>query len=142
MWVRHHHHGPGGVTAASWRPWPEPARNGHVGVHVPFGPQQHAAPHLGRRRVPSGTMTLRYEMSEWKQRRRLFVRPEISTLSSIDEIRVVPAPDGATVTHDAELRFRGVLRFANPVLGVVRPYRWPRGCGMRRVLAGESRPFS
>ena len=59
-------------------------------------------------RVPWGTMTLRYEVSEWEQPRRLVVRAETSTLSSVDEILVVPASDGATVTYDAELRFRGV----------------------------------
>lgn len=88
-------------------------------------------------------MTLRYEVSEWEQPRRLVVRAETSTLSSVDEILVVPAPDGATVTYDAELRFRGVLRFANPVLGVVFARIGGRAAaGLRRALAGESRPFS
>ncbi len=84
-------------------------------------------------------MTLRYEVITWERPNRLVVRAETSTLTSLDEILVEPAPDGATVIYDAELRFRGGLRFANPVLGVGFTRIGNRAAaGLRRVLAADS----
>ena len=47
-------------------------------------------------RVPFGAMTLRYQVITWEPPRRLVVRAETSTLISLDEIVVEPAPNGAT----------------------------------------------
>jgi AcrR family transcriptional regulator len=94
-------------------------------------------------RVPLGTMTLRYEVITWEPPGRLVVRAETSSLTSLDEILVEPTPDGAMVTYDAVLRSRGVLRFANPVLGVVLGRIGDRAAaGLRRVLAADSPPAS
>jgi len=91
-------------------------------------------------RVPFGAMTLRYEVTVWEPPHRLVVRAQTSTLISLDEVLVEATPDGATVTYDADLAFRGVFRIADPLLALAFSRIGDRAAaGLRRVLAGEVR---
>ena len=66
-----------------------------------------------------GDMTLRYVIVEFEPQRRVVARAETARIASLDIIGVAPAPGGALVTYEANLSFRGVLRFANPLMGPV-----------------------
>ena len=68
-------------------------------------------------RVPFGTMTLRYKVITWEPPSRVVARAETSTLTSLDEIVVQPTIDDSTVTYDAHLSLRGIVRLANPGAG-------------------------
>ncbi len=69
---------------------------------------------LGRE-VP---LTYRAEVVE--RPRRLLLVAETTTVVSRDEITLADAPGGATeVTYSAELRLRGALRLADPILAVL-----------------------
>jgi hypothetical protein len=89
-------------------------------------------------RVPFGAMTLRYEVIGWEPPGRVVVRAEASTLVSLDEITIDASMDGSTVTYDADLSFKGALRFANPLLRVAFGRIGNRAAdGLRHVLAGK-----
>jgi len=64
-------------------------------------------------------------------------------LRSVDEVRVDPASDppseGAVVTYDARLEPRGMLRLADPLLGLAfRRIGDRAAAGLRRVLGNAS----
>lgn len=65
-----------------------------------------------------GTMTLRYESTRYEPTTLVVARAESSTLTSLDTITVHPDGTGAVVTYEAELTLNGVLRFADPLLGL------------------------
>jgi len=89
-------------------------------------------------RAVRGVVTLRYEVIDWEAPARVVVRAETRTLISLDEITVSPTPEGAIVTYDAELSLRGLLRIANPALGIAFGRIGDRAAaGLRRVLADE-----
>jgi hypothetical protein len=89
------------------------------------------------------TITLRYETTAFERPERLVVVAASSTLVSRDEIVVEHSPGGARVTYDAELSLRGVLRLANPLLGIAFNRIGERAAGgLRRTLAGDALPTS
>ena len=63
-------------------------------------------------------LTLRYETVAYDPPRRIEVRAESRFLVSVDVITVEPHEDGCTVTYDADLRLRGVLRLGDPFLAL------------------------
>lgn len=85
-------------------------------------------------------MTLRYEIVELDAPDRVEVRAETGTLLSVDVMTFDPTGDGGCrVTYDADLSLKGVLRFANPLLGVVFGRIGDRAAaGLRRVLDGAA----
>ena len=88
----------------------------------------------------SGT-TLRYVTETYEPNSDLLVVAKSSMLKSTDRITVVA--DGATtlVTYDALLELNGVLRFADPLLGLAFGRIGDRvAAGLRRVLTGEDVP--
>lgn len=88
----------------------------------------------------SGT-TLRYVTEVYEPNTSLLVVAKSRTLKSTDRVTVVA--DGATtlVTYDALLELNGVLRFADPLLGLAFGRIGDRAAaGLRRVLAGEDVP--
>lgn len=88
----------------------------------------------------SGT-TLRYVTEKYEPDTELLVVAKSSMLKSTDRVTVVA--DGATtlVTYDALLELNGVLRFADPLLGLAFGRIGDRAAaGLRRVLAGEDVP--
>ena len=85
----------------------------------------------------SGT-TLRYTTTGFEPSTMLVVRAESSTLVSIDRVAVLDEGDSRVVTYDAELHLKGVLKVADPLLGVAFRRIGDRAAnGLRRVLAGE-----
>ena len=85
----------------------------------------------------SGT-TLRYVTEVYEPNTSLLVVARSRTLKSTDRVTVVA--DGATslVTYDALLELNGVLRWADPLLGLAFGRIGDRAAaGLRRVLAGE-----
>ena len=99
-------------TTAEWDPGvveAERTTTGPVGIDSTF---RVVASFLGRR-VP-----LVYRVVEFEAGRRVVLRADAPTLCSIDEITVVPTDGGSEVTYDADLRGRGILRLADPLLGL------------------------
>ncbi|MGB5758853.1 MAG: SRPBCC family protein [Acidimicrobiales bacterium] len=66
----------------------------------------------------SGT-TLRYETLEFDRPRRTVVEANSSLLRSYDVIEVTPADTGSTVRYEATLELKGILQFADPILGLI-----------------------
>jgi len=90
--------------------------------------------------VKSGprTTTMRYEVVEWDAPKRLLLVAKTSLLESVDEIRVESAAGGARVTYDAELTMSGLLRMADPLLGLAFQRIGARAdAGLRRALEAE-----
>ena len=91
---------------------------------VEAGPIDWGKPRAGRRvRVVVSSagrkMPLEYRIAEIDAPRRVLLVAETSTLRSVDEITVEPAPGGSTVTYDAKLELLGPLRIFNPALALV-----------------------
>ena len=94
-------------------------------------------------RVGAASLVLRYEVIAWEPPRRLVLLASTRTLRSVDEVRVDPASDppseGAVVTYDARLEPRGMLRLADPLLGLAfRRIGDRAAAGLRRVLGNAS----
>jgi carbon monoxide dehydrogenase subunit G len=84
----------------------------------------------------SGT-TLRYVTREYAPSSNLLVVAESATLVSTDRVTVEPVEGGAVVTYDAELRLKGVLRVAEPLLRLAFGRIGDRAAaGLRTALAG------
>ncbi len=64
-------------------------------------------------------LTLRYETAEYDRPNEVRAIAESDRLVSDDRITVSGDDDSCTVTYDAELRLKGALRFADPVLGLM-----------------------
>lgn len=63
------------------------------------------------------TQKMRYEVVAYEPPRRLLIVAETPRLTSEDEIRVEPGPDGGSiVTYDARLTLKGWLRIFDPAL--------------------------
>ena len=94
-------------------------------------------------RVGAASLVMRHEVIEWEPPRRLVLLASTRTLRSVDEVRVDPASDppseGAVVTYDARLEPRGMLRLADPLLGLAfRRIGDRAAAGLRRVLGNAS----
>jgi carbon monoxide dehydrogenase subunit G len=84
----------------------------------------------------SGT-TLRYVTKEYHAPRNLLVVAESATLVSTDRVTVEPLDGGSLVTYDADLRLKGVLRIADPLLKLAFGRIGDRAAaGLRTALAG------
>lgn len=66
----------------------------------------------------TGPMTLRYQTVEHEPGSRVVVRARSSLLTSVDVVTVRASESGSVVTYDAELTLNGVLRLADPLLGL------------------------
>ena len=85
--------------------------------------------------------TLRYVTETYEPNSDLLVVAKSTMLKSTDRVTVVA--DGATtlVTYDALLELNGLLRFADPLLGLAFGRIGDRAAaGLRRVLTGEDVP--
>lgn len=83
---------------------------------------------------------MRYEIVDADAPRRIEARSRTAVLESIDVITVAPDSENATgciVTYDAELRLRGVLGLADPLLGLAFKRIGDRAAaGLRQRLDG------
>ncbi len=80
-------------------------------------------------------LPLEYRITEFDPPRLVVLLAQTATLRSLDKITVEPAPDGATVTYDANLELLGPLRLFNPALALVFNRIGDRAAaGLRREL--------
>lgn len=93
--------------------------------------------------ITAGTRpTLRYEVVRYDAPRSLRIVARTAALTSTDDIRVDPRPDGegARVTYDAELTLRGPLRLFDRGLQVFFDRLGERAAaGLRTALRGGER---
>ena len=83
------------------------------------------------------TLTWRYEVIVWDPPRRVVLRAERGTLTSVDEIRVAATATGATVTYDTTLTLHGIARLSEPLLAIALQRIGKRGAdGLRDTLQG------
>jgi len=88
----------------------------------------------------SGT-TLRYVTEVFEPNTNLLVVAMSRTLKSTDRVTVVADGDSTLVTYDALLELNGVLRLADPLLGLAFGRIGDRAAaGLRRALSGEDVP--
>jgi carbon monoxide dehydrogenase subunit G len=81
--------------------------------------------------------TLRYRTVEYEEPDSQLVVAESATLVSTDRITVRTAGDATIVTYDADLRLKGALRIAAPILAVIfRRIGDRAAAGLRRALDG------
>ncbi len=100
------------------------------------GPSEDAVFDVTVRSVPT-PVTLRYETRLYEPDHRLVVRADSQTLTSVDEVTVVPDGDGSIVTYDAELTLRGFLAVFDLGLRLVFHRIGDRAAaGLRRALDG------
>jgi uncharacterized protein YndB with AHSA1/START domain len=65
-------------------------------------------------------LPLRYHTIAYERPHRLVLRAETSTVVSEDTITVRPTADGGSLlTYEAELRPKGAMRLADPVIGLL-----------------------
>jgi len=57
-----------------------------------------------------------YEITEFEAPRRVVLRGENRAVVSTDEMTFDPVDGGTRVTYDADLRFKGLVRLAEPLL--------------------------
>jgi len=100
------------------------------------------APGLGARfavtvRFAGRETELTYRTTEFERPRRVVLVAESSTVTSEDTITFEPAGAGSAVTYDANLRLRGPLKLADPVLGLLfKKLGDDAAAGLRRELGG------
>jgi hypothetical protein len=102
------------------------------------GPNLNAAYDLDLKVGPA-TLTWRYEIVEWDPPRRFVLRAETGTMTSVDEVRVGTAAEGATVTYDTTLTLHGIARVSDPFLAIALHRIGSRGAdGLRKALQSEA----
>jgi carbon monoxide dehydrogenase subunit G len=90
-----------------------------------------------------GSLTLRYEISEFEAPNRFVATARSSTLTSVDAVTVRADGAGSVVIYDADLTLNGPLRLADPLLRVAFDRIAGRAAdGLIRVLDGERVPAS
>ncbi len=119
------------TTAAEWDPGTlksERLGEGPIGEGTEF---RLLASFLGRK------TTLVYRIIEFQAPNVLTLRGENSSAVSLDRITFEPLGDGTRVTYDAELTLKGLMRFADPLLGLAFKHVGDQAlAGMRSALGG------
>ena len=83
-------------------------------------------------------LVLRYRTKEFEPTGNILVVAETSRMVSTDRVSVREQDGVRIVTYDADLRLKGLARFADPVLGLMfRRIGDRAGTGLSRVLDGE-----
>lgn len=97
--------------AAEWDPGVAAARREDAGS-IGLGSIFELTVQFGGRRFP-----LRYEVTDFAPERVTFTARS-STIESVDTITVARRGNTTEVTYDAHIRFRGLLRLADPLLAL------------------------
>jgi carbon monoxide dehydrogenase subunit G len=85
-----------------------------------------------------GSLTLRYQITDYDPPDKVVARAESRLLTSLDTITVRGDGDGSVVTYDAELKLNGLLGVADPLLGLSFKRIGDRAAaGLVRALDGE-----
>jgi carbon monoxide dehydrogenase subunit G len=84
-------------------------------------------------------LTFRYEVSDLDRPREVRIRAVTTLFESVDRISVQADGDGSIVTYDADLRLRGPLGLADPLLGLAfGPIGDRAAAGLARTLDGTA----
>ena len=124
------------ANAAEWDPGTASAErldDGPVGLGSAF--------RLGVR-VGSRVVPLDYRIVAYDRPHRVVLLGESDTIRSEDTVTVAPAADGGSIlTYEADLRLKGALAAANPVLPLAFGRIGDKGlAGLKRVLGGPPVP--
>jgi carbon monoxide dehydrogenase subunit G len=85
-----------------------------------------------------GSLTLRYQITDYDPPDKVVARAESRLLTSLDTITVRGDGGGSVVTYDAELKLNGLLGVADPLLGLSFKRIGDRAAaGLVRALDGE-----
>ncbi|MGE5408013.1 MAG: SRPBCC family protein [Syntrophothermus sp.] len=120
-------------NVAEWDPTAAEAR--HLGEGEPaLGSRFHVRVHwLGR------DIELEYEITEIDAPHRLVLRAENATTISEDTVEVVARGEGSEVTYDAQVTLKGLVRVADPLLGLAFKRLGDNAtAGLRRVLSNPA----
>jgi carbon monoxide dehydrogenase subunit G len=111
------------------------------------------AERLGERPIGEGTefrlvstflgrkTTLKYLIVEYDPPNAVTFRGENSTVVSLDRITFEPADGGTRIAYDAELTLKGLLKVADPLLGLAFKRVGDRAlAGMRKTLGTKHPP--
>lgn len=98
------------ANTQEWDPGVASAQNVTVGP-VGVGTKYDLQVVFGKRTLP-----MTYEVTEWDPPNRVVLRGEGSAVTAIDDIRFEPAGKGTRILYTADLRLKGLLRFAEPLL--------------------------
>jgi carbon monoxide dehydrogenase subunit G len=93
-----------------WDPGVASAQNVTVGP-IGVGTKYDLQVVFGKRTLP-----MTYEVIEWDPPNRVVLRGEGTTVIAIDDIRFESTASGTRIFYTADLRLKGVLRFAEPLL--------------------------
>ena len=87
------------------------------------------------------SLPLTYETVEIERPRRVTVRADSGTFSSVDTLTFEPEPGGGTlVTYDADLRLKSALKLFDPLMGIgFNRIADKARDGLRERLAGDPR---
>lgn len=82
-------------------------------------------------------LPMTYEVTGWDPPNRVVLKGEGSTVTAVDDIRFEAVPSGTRIRYSADLRLKGLLKLAEPLLGK----RFDKTgkaamAGMRRALEG------
>lgn len=100
-------------NSATWDPGvasAEKTSKGEVGLGTKF----ELVANFNGRQLP-----LTYEVTAFDPPRRVVLRAETPMVFSIDEVTFASTTHGTDVTYDADLRVRGWLRLASPVVALM-----------------------
>ncbi len=86
----------------------------------------------------TGSLTLRYEITDYEVPTTVVARAKSAWLTSLDTITVRAADSGSIVTYDAELTLNGPLGLFDPILGLGFDRIGDKAAaGLIRALEGE-----
>ncbi len=117
-------------NAEEWDPGVEEGRPLTPGRPAAGSEYQLTARVLGR------SVPLRYRITAIDDGRRVVLEADATGFRSVDEIVVEATGSGSRVTYDADLRPKGVVRVADPLVGLAFRRIGDRAAeGLRRALA-------
>lgn len=84
-----------------------------------------------------------YETIAYQRPRRVLLRAESGTMTSLDEVTIRETAEGTELTYDAKLEPSGLMRLADPVLGLLfKRLGDNAAAGLARELGGQTVPRS
>jgi carbon monoxide dehydrogenase subunit G len=121
------------VNSAAWDPGVEDARN-VTGEPVGVGTRYDLTVLFGDRRLP-----MTYEVTVFDPPNRVVLRGTGSTVDAVDDIRFEPIARGTRIRYVADLRLKGILRVAEPLMrGRFRDTGDRAIAGMKRALEART----
>lgn len=116
--------------ATEWDPGTTSARR------IGTGPIAEGSRFLLRAAFLGRESDLVYEITDLQAPRRVVLRGENGAVVSLDEMTFAPVAGGTRVTYDAQLRFKGLLRLADPLLAAAFRRVGDRALGGLRAALG------